>query len=191
MKIIKKYLVPIIAVIIVVIASVKINIVNTEALSPLGNSDDNFKLVSAEFGEDFQEFIMDKSSVKIYIGEEDDGEAMMKIYNREINLTKNNFFMNSLDYIGNCINKAFSFIRDKFNKNTKSNIEDVNGNNIKESNVETNNVDNESLNNDKNLNDNMNSNSVEDDTKNSKNKNNSEYTDFDKVVDEFIKNINN
>ena len=59
MKIIKKFLIPIFAVILLIVGFVKINIINTESLSPLGNTDDNFKVVSEEFGEDFQEFIKD------------------------------------------------------------------------------------------------------------------------------------
>ena len=64
-KLIKKYFVPLVAVILLIIGFVKINIVNTESLSPLGTTDDNFKVVSTEFGEDFQDFILDKSPVKI------------------------------------------------------------------------------------------------------------------------------
>ena len=121
MKIIKNFLIPAVSVILLIIGCVKVNIVNTESLAPLGNTDDNFKVVSAEFGEDFQEFIKDNSSVKIYIGEEDDGLATVKLYNKEINLTSDNLFMNSVKKIGNCINNTFISIKDKINKNTKTN----------------------------------------------------------------------
>lgn len=123
MKFVKNYLIPIVAVIVVIIGFVKINIVNTEALSPLGNTDDNFKVVSAEFGEDFQEFIMDKSDVKIYVGEKGDGLSTVKVNNKEINLTNDNFFMNTVNTITRYINKGFINIKDKINKDTKTNSE--------------------------------------------------------------------
>lgn len=40
--------------------------INTKALSPLGNTNENYKLVSNEFGEDFSNFIKDNSFLKIY-----------------------------------------------------------------------------------------------------------------------------
>lgn len=123
MKIIKKILIPIFAVILLIVGFVKINIINTESLSPLGNTDDNFKVVSEEFGEDFQEFIKDNSTVKIYVGEKKDGLATVKIYNKEIKLTSDNLFMNTIKTAGEYINNAFININDKINKSTKTNSE--------------------------------------------------------------------
>ena len=123
MKIIKKILIPIFAVILLIVGLVKINIINTESLSPLGNTDDNFKVVSEEFGEDFQEFIKDNSTVKIYVGEKKDGLATVKIYNKEIKLTSDNLFMNTIKTAGEYINNAFININDKINKSTKTNSE--------------------------------------------------------------------
>ena len=123
MKIIKKFFIPILAVILFIIGFVKINIINTESLSPLGNTDDNFKVVSDEFGEDFQEFIKDNSTVKIYVGEKNDGLATVKIYNKEIKLTNDNLFMNIIKKVGQYIGNAFTNIKDKINKSTKTNSE--------------------------------------------------------------------
>ena len=123
MKIIKKILIPIFAVILLIVGFVKINIINTESLSPLGNTDDNFKVVSEEFGEDFQEFIKDNSTVKIYVGEKNDGLATLKIYNKEIKLTSDNLFMNTIKTAWEYINNAFININDKINKSTKTNSE--------------------------------------------------------------------
>ena len=123
MKIIKKILIPIFAVILLIVGFVKINIINTESLSPLGNTDDNFKVVSEEFGEDFQEFIKDNSTVKIYVGEKKDGLATVKIYNKEIKLTSDNLFMNTIKTVGEYVNNAFINIKDKINKSTKTNSE--------------------------------------------------------------------
>ena len=54
-------------------------------------------VVSTEFGEDFQEFIMDKSPVKIYVGEKNDGLATVKVYDKSINLTNNKYFWRCTD----------------------------------------------------------------------------------------------
>ena len=135
MKIIKNFFIPIFAVILLIIGFVKINIINTESLSPLGNTDDNFKVVSEEFGEDFQEFIKDNSTVKIYVGEKKDGLATVKIYNKEIKLISDNLFMNSIKKALEYVDKAFVNIKDKINKSTKTNSEyNENGTKIDEDN---------------------------------------------------------
>ena len=123
MKIIKKILIPIFAVILLIVGFVKINIINTESLSPLGNTNDNFKVVSEEFGEDFQEFIKDNSMVKIYVGEKKDGLATVKIYNKEIKLTSDNLFMNTIKKVREYVDNAFINIKDKINKSTETNSE--------------------------------------------------------------------
>lgn len=124
-KLIKKYFVPLVAVILLIIGFVKINIVNTESLSPLGTTDDNFKVVSTEFGEDFQEFIMDKSPVKIYVGEKNDGLATVKVYDKSINLTNNNFLINSIKTLGSYISNTCSSLKDKIIKITKTKNENI------------------------------------------------------------------
>ena len=124
-KLIKKYFVPLVAVILLIIGFVKKNIVNTESLSPLGTTDDNFKVVSTEFGEDFQEFIMDKSPVKIYVGEKNDGLATVKVYDKSINLTNNNFLINSIKTLGSYISNTCSSLKDKIIKITKTKNENI------------------------------------------------------------------
>ena len=124
-KLIKKYFVPLVEVILLIIGFVKINIVNTESLSPLGTTDDNFKVVSTEFGEDFQEFIMDKSPVKIYVGEKNDGLATVKVYDKSINLTNNNFLINSIKTLGSYISNTCSSLKDKIIKITKTKNENI------------------------------------------------------------------
>ena len=126
MTIFKKYIIPMVLLILVAIGAIKINIINTKSLSPLGNSDDNFNLVSEEFGEDFQEFIMDKSAIKIYTGEENDNLAMVKVFNKEINLTMDNIFLKKLKPVFNYIEKTVSNIKDKFNEKRKNNKDNSN-----------------------------------------------------------------
>ena len=121
-KLIKIYFIPLISIILLIIGFVEVNIINTESLSPLGTTEDNFKVVSDEFGEDFQEFIMDKSPIKIYVGEKNDGMATVKFYNKYINLTNNNFIKDLAIYT----NKAYINIRDKISGITKNNKENSN-----------------------------------------------------------------
>ena len=124
-KLIKIYFIPLISIILLIIGFVEVNIINTESLSPLGTTEDNFKVVSDEFGEDFQEFIMDKSPIKIYVGEKNDGMATVKFYNKYINLT-NNFIMNFIKDLATYTNKAYINIRDKISGITKNNKENSN-----------------------------------------------------------------
>ena len=125
-KLLKIYFIPLISIILLIIGFVEVNIINTESLSPLGTTEDNFKVVSDEFGEDFQEFIMDKSPIKIYVGEKNDGMATVKFYNKYINLTNNNFIMNFIKDLATYTNKAYINIRDKISGITKNNKENSN-----------------------------------------------------------------
>lgn len=66
-KYIFKIIVPItIMVLLVIVCLIHINIVNTKTLSPLGNTKQNYALVSEKFGDDFANFIKDNSILKIY-----------------------------------------------------------------------------------------------------------------------------
>ena len=123
-KLIKIYFIPLISIILLIIGFVVVNIINTESFSPLGTTEDNFKVVSDEFGEDFQEFIMDKSPIKIYVGEKNDGMATVKFYNKYINLTNNNFIMNFIKDLATYTNKAYINIRDTKNNKENSNYKE-------------------------------------------------------------------
>ena len=120
MKIIKNFLIPILAVILLLIGCIKINIINTETLSPVGNFQDNFNKINEEFGEDFSEFIMDKSPMKIYLGEEGDNSATVKINKKEINLTKNNPFLKIFNPVIDFFKNSYKKIEEKFNEKTES-----------------------------------------------------------------------
>lgn len=78
------------------IGFIQINIINTKALSPMGTSDDNYAVVSKEFGKDFTEFIKDDSPIKIYTGEEitvsiNDVDYKINTDNQLIRVSKNIF----------------------------------------------------------------------------------------------------
>ena len=111
-KLIKIYFIPLISIILLIIGFVEVNIINTESLSPLGTTEDKF--------------IMDKSPIKIYVGEKNDGMATVKFYNKYINLTNNNFIMNFIKDLATYTNKAYINIRDKISGITKNNKENSN-----------------------------------------------------------------
>ena len=86
--------------IIVSVGFIKINIINTKALSPIGNGEDNYELVKEEFGEDFEEFIKDKSEVKIYTVNEINENVTIKVLDKEYILKTNNILTRSFYNLG-------------------------------------------------------------------------------------------
>lgn len=69
---------------IAIVGLIKINIINTKALSPLGTTNDNYKMVKEEFGEEFSDFIKDNSAVKIYADE--DEETLVRIKDKDFKI---------------------------------------------------------------------------------------------------------
>ncbi|MDY3206931.1 hypothetical protein ACEE21_03720 [Clostridium baratii] len=98
---------------ITIVSLVNINMINTESLSPIGNTYDNFKLVSSEFGEDFTGFIQDNSNIKIY---EDNGEFIVSLNNKKIKIKEESKIINGIKSIilsiGNVFLKIFSTIEE-------------------------------------------------------------------------------
>ncbi|MCQ2969463.1 MAG: hypothetical protein MJ191_04985 [Clostridium sp.] len=115
----KKGIISIIFLSIIIIGCTIVNIKNTEALSPFGNTNNNYKIVTEEFGEDFSEFIKDKANIKIYLNKEKDS-AQVQIGNKEIRLTKNNIFIMKIKSIANFFMKKISKIENSLNKITKN-----------------------------------------------------------------------
>ena len=119
----KKGIVPIILFIMVIVGCIMVNIKNTEALSPFGNTLNNYQIITEEFGEDFSEFIKDNADIKIYLDKGED-TAQVQIGNKKIKLTKNNKFIEKIKLIGSFFIKQISKIENtlgKITKNTKEN----------------------------------------------------------------------
>lgn len=109
----KKFIIPtIVMVLIVTIGFIQINIINTKALSPIGNTADNYALVSEEFGEDFTEFIKDNAEIKIYPGEGEE-DASIKVKEKEIRFKKENPFIKVFITTGTKIKEVFLGVKDK------------------------------------------------------------------------------
>lgn len=98
---------------ITIVSLVNINMINTKSLSPIGNTYDNFKLVSSEFGEDFTGFIQDNSNIKIY---EDNGGFIVSLNNKKIKIKEESKIINGIKNIilsiGNGFSKIFSTIEE-------------------------------------------------------------------------------
>ena len=82
----KKVLPAFLILFLVLVGIIIVDMNNTKALSPLGNTNENYKLVSEKFGEDFSNFIKDNSFLKIYKESEKDilvrlGDSNFKIKN--------------------------------------------------------------------------------------------------------------
>ncbi|MGL4774088.1 MAG: hypothetical protein ACRC2K_11020 [Clostridium sp.] len=91
---------------------IKINLINTRALSPLGNANENYKVISEEFGKDFSEFVKDNSDVKIY--REENGEYLVKAFNEDYRVTTTSSFVENLKSIGEGILGTINDIVDWF-----------------------------------------------------------------------------
>ena len=91
--IVKKVLPAFLILFLVLVGIVKVDMINTKALSPLGNTNENYKLVKEKFGEDFSNFIKDNSFLKIYKESEKDilvrlGESDFEIKNQSVFIEK-------------------------------------------------------------------------------------------------------
>lgn len=76
---------------IILAGVIKINIINTKALSPLGNTNENYKLVSDEFGEEFSNFIKDNSFLKIY--QESQNDILVRLGDSDFRINDESVFI--------------------------------------------------------------------------------------------------
>lgn len=77
--------------VIILAGVIKINIINTKALSPLGNTNENYKLVSDEFGEEFSNFIKDNSFLKIY--QESQNDILVRLGDSDFRINDESVFI--------------------------------------------------------------------------------------------------
>ena len=88
---------------------VSINIKYTSALSPLGNTNENYELVSEEFGEDFSNFIKDNSYLKIY---KEDSDILLRIGENNFRITNESNLFKELDILINKVKGKSGYIED-------------------------------------------------------------------------------
>lgn len=166
---------------LVLIGFVQINIVNTRALSPIGNGEDNYQLVKEEFGEDFEEFIRDNAEVKIYTADENNENTTIKLSDKEFMINANNPVAEKFYMLGSSVYNGFNSIKNKINEKIKKDDKNQETNSINESN-ENNEINQE---NESNQND-LNNTEVEEENINTNNNDNK----LDKIVDDFLEKSN-
>lgn len=110
------------AITIVLVGFVKINIINTKALSPMGTTEDNYAVVSKEFGKDFTEFIKDNSPIKIYA--EDD--IIVSINTTDYKITTDNPIIKFTKGIANNISQSTNYFKNKIDEFINNVNNDVN-----------------------------------------------------------------
>ena len=87
---------------IVGVGLIHINIINTKTLSPLGNTKQNYEIVSEKFGKDFAGFISDNSFIKIY-EDLDEGKVLVRLGDNEFKISSES--------------EIIEYIKDKINNN--------------------------------------------------------------------------
>ena len=107
--------------IIVILGFIQINVVNTKALSPIGNGEDNYELVKEEFGKDFEEFIKDNAEVKIYTPNDQIENTTIKINNKEFIINMNNKITEKFYNLGGFLYNGFSSIIEKITGKVENN----------------------------------------------------------------------
>lgn len=107
--------------IIVILGFIQINVINTKALSPIGNGEDNYELVKEEFGKDFEEFIKDNAEVKIYTPNEQIENTTIKINNKEFIINMNNKITEKFYNLGGFLYNGFSSIIEKITGKVENN----------------------------------------------------------------------
>ena len=93
--ILKKVLPAFLILFFVLVGIVKVDIINTKALSPLGNTNENYKLVSEKFGEDFSKFIKDDSFLKIY--KESEKDVLIRLGNSDFKIRNQSAFIEKIE----------------------------------------------------------------------------------------------
>ncbi|MGG7176536.1 hypothetical protein ACQPU1_03010 [Clostridium paraputrificum] len=92
------------------IGMIKINIINTRALSPLGNTKDNYEMVNEEFGEDFSRFIRDNSPVKIYVDKST--ETLVRVGDKDFRIKDESELVSGVKFVFSKVGNFFVGIKE-------------------------------------------------------------------------------
>lgn len=76
---------------------IRVDMINTKALSPLGNTNENYRIVNEKFGEDFSKFIKDNSYLKIY--QEPGKDILVKLGDNEFKIRNKSTFVEEFEGI--------------------------------------------------------------------------------------------
>jgi len=95
----KKVLPAFLILFLVLVGIIIVDMINTKALSPLGNTNENYKLVSEKFGEDFSNFIKDNSFLKIY--KESDQDILVRVGENDFKIKNQSIFIEKIEGVLN------------------------------------------------------------------------------------------
>lgn len=98
----------------ILIGIIKIDIINTKSLSPLGNTNENYQLVSEEFGEDFSNFIKDNSYLKIYT--EEGENVLVKLGDKQFQITNQSIFIKQIEDAVKIVGNRFKDAKETIGK---------------------------------------------------------------------------
>ena len=76
---------------------IRVDMINTKALSPIGNTSENYKIVNEKFGEDFSKFIKDNSYLKIY--KEPGKDILVRLGDNEFKIRNKSVFVEKVEEI--------------------------------------------------------------------------------------------
>ena len=93
--ILKKVLLLFLILFFLLVGIVKVDVINTKALSPLGNTTENYELVSEKFGKDFSNFIKDNSFLKIY--KESEKDILVRLGDSNFKIKNESDFINKIE----------------------------------------------------------------------------------------------
>ncbi|MBE6051620.1 MAG: hypothetical protein E7214_13475 [Clostridium sp.] len=86
---------------------IKINVLNTKALSPLGNAKENYEKVKDKLGKDFSGFIYDNANIKIYNNEK--GNILIRVGDKDFKISKESAIIKKA---GEVIEEVENYIED-------------------------------------------------------------------------------
>ena len=95
--ILKKVLPSFIILFLAISGIIRVDMINTKALSPLGNTNENYKIVNEKFGEDFSKFIKDNSYLKIY--KEPGKDILVRLGDKEFKIRNKSVFIEKIEEI--------------------------------------------------------------------------------------------
>lgn len=98
----------------ILIGIIKVDIINTKSLSPLGNTNENYQLVSEEFGEDFSNFIKDNSYLKIYT--EEGENILVKLGDKQFQITNQSIFIKQIEDAVKSVGNGFKEVKETIGK---------------------------------------------------------------------------
>lgn len=104
--ILKKVLPSFIILFLAISGIIRVDMINTKALSPLGNTNENYKIVNEKFGEDFSKFIKDNSYLKIY--KEPGKDILVRLGDNEFKIRNKSVF---IDKIEETFEDIYNFIK--------------------------------------------------------------------------------